>query len=71
MVFVRYDDFDTQHDMPDGIKGNPVYDRNEWTLGISFYPIPQFVIKADYQIRDDASGEDVDNLLNLGVGWTF
>jgi len=71
VVFVRYDDFDTQHDMPGGIKGNPVYDRNEWTLGINFYPVPQFVIKADYQIRDNASSEDVDNLLNLGVGWVF
>ena len=57
--------------MPSGVPGDPAYDRTEWTLGISFYPVSQFVIKADYQLRDDDSGESVPDLLNLGVGWAF
>lgn len=71
VIFLRFDDFDTQHDMPSHVPENPAGDRTEWTMGVSFYPRPNFVLKADYQIRDDASAEDLDNLFNLGVGWQF
>jgi hypothetical protein len=71
VAFVRYDNFDTQHKMPSGISRNPAGDREEWTVGVSFFPVSNLVIKADYQIRDDDSGGDLDDLFNVGIGWTF
>jgi phosphate-selective porin len=66
VAFVRYDDYDTQFKMPSGVARDPAGDRSEWTLGVNFYPIPNFVIKADYQVRNG-----VENLFNFGVGWEF
>ena len=57
--------------MPSGLSRVPRGDRNEWTIGINFYLTPAFVFKADYQIRNDATSNDPDNLFNLGVGWVF
>jgi hypothetical protein len=71
VAFVRFDWIDTQHRMPDGIARNPAGRRREWTLGLNFYLTPNFVLKADYQIRDDDSGEGLANLLNIGAGWQF
>jgi hypothetical protein len=70
-VFVRYEDYDTQYKMPSGVSKDKTKDREDITLGVNFYLTPNFVIKADYQFFDDASGEDVDNQLNLGLGWVF
>ncbi len=71
VVFLRYDDFDTQHEMPGGVARDPAGDRTEWTLGISYFVNPRLVLKADYQVRDDATGDDLDDLFNLGIGWRF
>jgi hypothetical protein len=70
-VFVRYEEYDTQHKMPIGSTRNPAKDVEEVTFGINFYPVPSFVVKADYQIRDNAGGSEMDDLFNLGFGWTF
>jgi len=70
VLFIRYDDYDTQYDMPTGVDRNPEGDRTDWTVGINFYPVPNFVAKMDYQIREDGTGAD-ESLLNLGLGWQF
>jgi hypothetical protein len=70
VVFVRYDDFDTQYDMPSGVERNPDGDRSEWTIGTSFYFLPNLVFKADYQFRD-SEGENPGDAFNLGLGWQF
>ncbi len=71
VVFARYDDFDTQFKMPSGVARNPAGDRSEWTFGVNFYLTPTFVLKADFQIPEDATGSDLDKKINLGVGWQF
>ncbi len=71
VAFLRYDDFDTQYKMPSGVAKNPAGDRTEWTLGVNFYLTPDFVIKADYQITDDASSKNPNDRFNLGLGWQF
>jgi len=71
VAFVRYDEFDTQHEMPRGVARDPAGDRSEWTVGTNFYLTPNFVVKADWQIRDDRTSRRPDNLFNLGVGWQF
>jgi hypothetical protein len=70
-VFARYEDFDTQHRMPDGVAKNPAGDRQEWTFGASFFLTPTLVAKGDVQFRDDASGNDLPTLINFGLGWQF
>ncbi len=70
VAFLRYDDFDTQYHMPSGVTKNPLGDRNEWTVGINFYPIPNLVVKADFQLREDNAGND-EKLMNLGIGWQY
>jgi phosphate-selective porin len=70
-VFVRYEDFDTQYRMPPGVAKNPAGDRTAWTVGLNFYFTPTLVAKADYQIRDDATGRDLPDLINFGIGWQF
>jgi hypothetical protein len=70
-VFVRYEDFDTQFRMPDGVAKNPAGERREWALGANFYLTPTLVAKGDVQFRDDASGKDLPTLINFGLGWQF
>ena len=70
-VFARYEDFDTQHRMPDGVAKNPAGDRQEWTFGASLFLTPTLVAKGDVQFRDDASGNDLPTLINFGLGWQF
>ncbi len=70
IFFVRYDDYDTQYDMPDGVAANPVYDRYDWTYGITFKVTENLVVKADYQQKRDKSSK-TENFLNVGVGWNF
>ena len=70
-IFVRYDDYDTQYKMPSGIPENPAGDRHEWSFGLSFHPVSNFVIKADYQIREDGTDDRLNDFFNLGIGWQF
>jgi hypothetical protein len=69
VVFVRYDDYDTQYRMPAGVAANPAGDRNEITFGVNVYPTPNLVLKADYQVMDDATTAGRNNMINFGVGW--
>ncbi len=71
LLFVRHDRYDTQHDLPAGRPADPAGDRHAWTLGVNFYPIPNLVIKADYQLLDDATDDQLENLFNFGLGWQF
>lgn len=71
VAFVRFDRFDTQHKMPKGAVRDPAGDRSEWTFGVNFYPVPNFVIKADYQILHSEAESDLPSLFNMGIGWEF
>jgi len=68
--FIRYEDFDTQYGMPSGFERNRKYDRTAWTIGLSYWPTENVVIKADYQDVDQGGG-GADDFFNLGLGWQF
>ncbi len=70
-VFLRYDDYDTQYEMPSGFSKDREGNRTDVTLGTNFYLTPNLVVKADYQIRDDDSRGGLDDLLNFGIGWMY
>lgn len=71
VLFGRYDYVDTQAGLPSDSTEVGAAKRSELTLGVTFHVTPQFVVKADYQIRNDDSDNDLSNLYNFGVGYSF
>lgn len=65
-AFVRYETIDTQADVPAGFAADPANDDDIVTIGLSFQPIDQVVIKLDYEDWDD----DPDRW-NLAMGYVF
>jgi hypothetical protein len=72
-AFVRYEQYDTHAATQDaGLERNLAYNRNEWTTGLSYHIAPGAVVKADYQIKDNAvDNGEVKNQLNIGLGVWF
>jgi hypothetical protein len=68
--FVRFEKFDTQNQVPDGFLRNPENNRDVLTLGLSYKPIPNVVVKIDYQNRDNKANSSNDQI-NLGLGYVF
>ncbi len=70
VVFTRFEDFNTQSKMPAGFAADPANDRRTITTGISYLPIPQVAIKADYMINWSQANAGVDQF-NLGLGFYY
>ena len=71
-AFVRYENFDTQFRMPEGVPPLKQFDRAAWVVGASYYPDPDVVLKIDYTVIRNQSSlfRSVDSL-NVGLGWWF
>ncbi len=71
-AFARYEEADTQRRVPEGFQPAPRFDRAWWTVGLSFWPDPDVVLKADYQFagNGDPTVEATDSF-NIGLGWWF
>jgi hypothetical protein len=62
--YARYERFDTQRSVPLGFERNPANNGRIFTLGVAYKPIPQTIIKLDWQNgRQDQ--------FNLGLGYIF
>lgn len=70
VIFGRFEDFNTQHKMPAGFAANAANDRHTVTTGISYLPIPQVAIKADYMFNWNKANSGTDQF-NLGVGFYY
>lgn len=68
--FYRYERYNTQAKVPDGYASDPANDRTEMVYGITFKPLPEVVLKADFQNNNNRAGSGVDQW-NLGVGYMF
>lgn len=68
--FARLEQVNTQKKVPAGYSINPATDQEIMTIGVSWKPIPQAVIKFDFQNFDNAAGTGVDQF-NLGMGYIF
>jgi len=68
--FVRWEQYDTQAKVPTGFSRNPANDRNDLTIGLNYKPIPNVVIKAEYQYLDNQANNS-DNQFNFGLGYVF
>jgi hypothetical protein len=68
--FVRYEQYDTQAEVPVGYARNPENDVHALTLGAIYQPIPQIILKADWQQKHNAANTGV-NVWNMSLGYVF
>lgn len=68
--YLRYEQLDTQRSVPAGFARNPASEQTIFTYGVQFRPVPQAVIKADYQNVDNEAGTGLDQW-NIGIGYIF
>ncbi len=68
--FFRYEKFDTQKEVPAGYERNPANERTQYTIGVNYKPIPNVVVKAEYQNLDNEADEATDQF-NFGIGYVF
>ncbi|MEX0999812.1 MAG: hypothetical protein WD000_07625 [Thermodesulfobacteriota bacterium] len=68
--FVRWEQYDTQAKVPSGFIRNSANDRNDLTIGLNYKPIPNVVMKAEYQ-RLANEADESDNQFNFGLGYVF
>jgi hypothetical protein len=72
VAFLRYENFDTQFRMPDGLLPLKEFDRDAWVIGVTHYADPDVAIKADYVYLRNQSGLFPNrHLVNVGLGWWF
>jgi hypothetical protein len=70
LPFGRIEAYDTQSALPDGYAENPSFNVREYTFGVSYRPVQQVVLKADYQLRNRKLGFD-QTQLNFGLGFMY
>ncbi|MFM8332379.1 MAG: hypothetical protein ACKN9T_11880, partial [Candidatus Methylumidiphilus sp.] len=68
--FFRYEQFNTQASVPNGFAANKLYDRWIYQGGLTYKPIPNISVKADYRNINSAGGPVPDEF-NLGVGFIY
>jgi hypothetical protein len=68
--FVRYEQLDTQARVPNGFVANPLQDRSVYSIGLTYKPISQVAIKAEYRaIESKSKEEDLPDSFFLGIGF--
>jgi hypothetical protein len=70
MPYVRYEHVDTQHGVPAGFTRDVAQDGHFKTLGVEVKPIPNVVLKADYQWVTNGAGTGR-NQCNVNLGYAF
>jgi hypothetical protein len=68
--FARFEAYDTQAAVPQGNVPNPAYDVRQVTVGASYRPIREVVVKADYMLSYPRSGPD-ETTLSFGLGFMY
>jgi predicted porin len=63
-IFARFNRWDNQAGNSGGSE------KQQWDLGINYYPHPSIVIKGDYQYQDNEDNRN-QNGINIGVGYQF
>lgn len=68
--FGRWEQLNTQDEVPSGFVANRANDVRVWTVGLNYRPIPQVVVKLDYQDFRNGARTGV-NQWNVALGWLF
>jgi len=67
-VFARFNQWDNKAGSNSGSAKDS--EKEQWDLGVNYWPHEDVVIKADYQYQNNDDGKD-QNGLNIGVGYQF
>jgi hypothetical protein len=68
--YLRYEQLNTQDEVPDGFTADPATDGRFLTVGAMWKPLPNVSVKADYQILKTEAETGV-NQLNVNLGYLF
>lgn len=68
--FVRYSKYNLNKEVATGVIKDKSLDKEIITVGLNFKPTEKVVLKADYQIRDNAEEDEAD-VFSLGLGFVF
>jgi hypothetical protein len=68
--YIRYEDYDTQAEVPPGFERKPANDRSVTTFGFEVKPIYSVVVKLDFQNFRNRAGTGT-NQWNFGIGYQF
>ena len=69
-IFARQSDYNLNAEMPIGYAANPALDKAVTTLGLTYFPLPNLVVKSDFQWKSDAAGGR-NTELSFGLGAVF
>ena len=70
MPYYRFEALDTQAQVPSGFFRDPARDRMFHTLGLELKPIPNIVIKSDFQWNRNRAKTGLDQF-NIAMGYNF
>lgn len=70
-AFLRYENFDTQADVPTGVVRDESLARRITTFGLSYKPVYNVIFKGDYQLQRTKAGLAEGEVLSVGVGYQF
>ena len=68
--YVRYEQLNTQDEVPEGFAADPATDGRFLTVGAMWKPLPNVSLKADYQVLKNEAETGV-NQLNVNLGYLF
>ncbi len=68
--YLRYEQLNTQDEVPDGFAADPATDQRLVTVGAMWKPLPNVSVKADYLITSNEAETGV-NSLNVNLGYLF
>jgi hypothetical protein len=68
--FVRYERWNTQDQVPAGFAVDPANDNTLTTVGLTWKPIPNVAVKADWNKAENEARTGVDQF-NVGLGFLF
>ncbi len=72
VAFARYEDFDTHASVDGSLTKKLSFDRDEITVGLSYHIATGAVVKADYQLKNNAvSNSEAKKQFNFGIGVWF
>ena len=69
-LFVQYEDYNTQNEIPEGFSKNPALARTNISMGLKYKPHPHVGFKFDYIVRRNDAKTGVDQI-NLAINYLF
>lgn len=69
-LFARHSRYDLHDRVPDSLLRDDSLNKTATTIGVSYFPLANWVVKADYQFRK-SSAQDEEDEFNVGTGLSF